>query len=180
MRSPQWFPAVGIVRKVIPIAEKEPRRATCEASCLRALRDAGASPAGVLFHQPLALRGSTMAFSRGRLTGIGAADPRLDLMIGSSCPTRKFGLHDGRYREKAPDSEGIADVSPCPRSANDFTHLAARYRTALIRVHGWAFAVDPPLSFDRCRALTGSARQRCPLPALWPRRLFHLVSIKTA
>jgi hypothetical protein len=65
---------------LIPIAEKEPRRATCEASCLRALRDAGASPAGVLF-QPLALRGSTMAFSRGRLTGIGAADPRLDLMI---------------------------------------------------------------------------------------------------
>ena len=31
-----------------------------------------------------------MAFSQGRLTGTGTADPRLDLMIGSSSPTRKF------------------------------------------------------------------------------------------
>jgi hypothetical protein len=105
---------------------------------------------------------------------------------GNGAPSRPetsgidYACMTGWYREKAPDSEGIADVSPCPRSANDFTHLAARYRTALFRVHGWAFAVDPPLSFDRSPALTGSVRRRFPLPALWPRRKFHLVSAKTA
>ena len=40
-------------------------------------------------------------------------------------------------------------------------------RTAAISVYGWAFAVDPPLSFDRAPALTGSARRRSPVPALW-------------
>jgi hypothetical protein len=51
---------------------------------------------------------------------------------------------------------------------------------AAIRVHGWAFAVDPPLSFDRSPAVTGSARRRSPLPMLWPRRLLHLGSSNTA
>jgi hypothetical protein len=51
-------------------------------------------------------------------------------------------------------------------------------RTAAIRVYGWAFAVDPPLSFDRAPALTGSARRRSPVPALWPRPQLHLVSSK--
>src|SRR5882757_1810567 len=41
---------------------------------------------------------------------------------------------------------------------------------------GWALAVDPPLSFDRSPALTGSARRRVPVSALWPRPLLHLVS----
>jgi hypothetical protein len=48
------------------------------------------------------------------------------------------------------------------------------------RGHGWAFAVDPPRSFDRSPALTGSARRRSPVAALWPRRPLHLVSSKTA
>ena len=50
---------------------------------------------------------------------------------------------------------------------------------AAIGVHGWGFAVDPPLSFDRSRAVTGSARP-FPVPELWSRRLLHLVSSKTA
>ena len=63
----------------------------------------------------------------------------------------------------------------CPRGRHP-----ASSSSSLIRVYGWALAVDPPLSFDRSPALTGSARRRFPPPALWPRPLLHLVSTKTA
>ena len=75
-----------------------------------------------------------------------------------------------------PLSTDTADAA-CPKSAQKQTSRVILIFA--IRVYGWALAFDPPLSFGRSPALTGSARRRSPLPALWPRPLLHLVSSKT-